>query len=1584
MQLEVICECDTKHPGHLYVRLITAELDDRYFIYYDKSQREVYSSRNNLQVTFYVYPPALESSISCLVRPVPDTSDVFCGPSEINFTSEHRFNLTTPGNRFLHCVWRITNDAPSALTMVDLLGIHIQDETAVLGEGDDIGSSMIHNIKSEHKNGTSYYLSRSHLWMTFSSRPHEIVNATPTLQILFRSSNYINGKDVANLFQCGDDQILCRRDSKCLPLHSICDGQADCSDFLDEGMTCDFCGASSISLSSEESMTIIADFGMTSLWTGFFAIYPGTSPSFPSNTTDVPAGVVITNHSVAVEHRECIWRLQEPNGTRIQVEVAEFEGDDLVLTIGNGIDPTEGFRLLVIDTETGIVPLPRTLLSSGIGMWITLKESTTYLRSFKLRLVFSTYNTVDCDEGQFVCPSGRDCLEDSSLQCDGKRDCSANGDELGCGNCDPQEFLCSSGEDCVQGYQLCDGNADCADYTDELQCGFCGNETLDIQLNQTYFVAPYSTTMQCLWIIQAEPGYQIQARILRNSWCELTFATGPSTDTFNHGLLGSNIIWRVDTIPIAGLAVPPMAYPRSLSVRASRLWISNKCIKNSNEGYADKVDELIISVRQYMPLECSSKEFTCASGLACIDKTAVCDGIADCPEYSDEIGCQPCLGTEFACSSGECVALDKKCDGKKHCSDSSDEFDCDPCGKSIFNLTNDAPATITSPGWWEFKAYPDRAKCLWSLVSEVGFRITLTFLQFSVEEGYDCLYLGNGNGFTDYFLNVTGDRFPHSVASRKNTMFVKFVSDVIISAEGFRLQIEQKMGDEVLCDEGYVPCGMEDLVCVKNDASENGLSICPKDNCYPREYYVWNDPIDLTSPGYPANYPCGLDCVWTIISNKTKSILIVFLDFQTERSEDVLEIQGSTLHGGKAVVFRLRGACKVRTMAFNSYSAQVSFTSDVTVSFRGFHLQLLGNYSADNVTSCPYPDLFDCGDGSCVSPDARCDGFKDCKTDGSDELGCDNITCPEYFKCANSGQCLFWTDVCDGEPDCPNGDDETNLECGKRCPIGCDCDIDTAAVKCLEGWNSSTIENIARRTESLLLSGGNMDVLDMGLFKELSHLRGLWLASSNITGIVKGTFDGLQNLTYLNISENYIATIATESFLELNSLDTLIARDIHFDTIESKAFSGLTKLKTLVLIRSTTSKNSKPVVVKREALNDLVSLTDLYVDDYQLCCEFVAAIEGFELDNCQTTEAMPPLNLCGSLMPNEPLRVFLWVLAFSALIGNAVVIVWRCYQGKEKGGKKTHTFFVLNLAISDLIMGVYMLIIAGADVHYGTRYSQGASVWRASPVCKIAGVFSLLSSEASVFFVTLISLDSFVSIVFPFSRIQLRDRSAAGVVASIWVVALTLSVWPTVVSFDGSDVYGLSDVCIGLPLMTKPTSYVLQEAGITNPLGNTHTVSIPVGQGSRPTWIYSIALFLGLNLLCFLVVLCCYIAIFIKVKRTAKRVRQTVHRDREIKMAVKMALIVGTDFACWVPVIILGILSQTGVVNIGAEGYAWVVVLLLPINSSLNPYIYTLITAISEYRLARALREEKLVLTTTMKTRSMETLPSSGSDTAPS
>lgn len=67
---------------------------------------------------------------------------------------------------------------------------------------------------------------------------------------------------------------------------------------------------------------------------------------------------------------------------------------------------------------------------------------------------------------------------------------------------------------------------------------------------------------------------------------------------------------------------------------------------------------------------------------------------------------------------------------------------------------------------------------------------------------------------------------------------------------------------------------------------------------------------------------------------------------------------------------------------------------------------------------------------------------------------------------------------------------------------------------------------------------------------------------------------------------------------------------------------------------------------------------------------------------------------------------------------------------------KVHSFLIKNLALGDLLMGSYLLLIALVDRHYRGVYFIHDSAWRSSRMCALAGFLSTFSSEISVFTLT--------------------------------------------------------------------------------------------------------------------------------------------------------------------------------------------------------------------------------------------------------
>uniref|UniRef100_A0A8C9VHG3 Subcommissural organ spondin n=1 Tax=Scleropages formosus TaxID=113540 RepID=A0A8C9VHG3_SCLFO len=74
---------------------------------------------------------------------------------------------------------------------------------------------------------------------------------------------------------------------------------------------------------------------------------------------------------------------------------------------------------------------------------------------------------------------------------------------------------------------------------------------------------------------------------------------------------------------------------------------------------------------------------------------------------------------------------------------------------------------------------------------------------------------------------------------------------------------------------------------------------------------------------------------------------------------------------------------------------------------------------------------FRCASGHCIPLAWRCDGETDCP-DGDDELACGGRCSPGQFPCLYGGQCVDHQQLCDGTPHCQDASDESVDNCGKR------------------------------------------------------------------------------------------------------------------------------------------------------------------------------------------------------------------------------------------------------------------------------------------------------------------------------------------------------------------------------------------------------------------------------------------------------------------------------------------------------------------------------------------------------------------------
>ncbi|XP_061186834.1 G-protein coupled receptor GRL101-like [Saccostrea echinata] len=245
----------------------------------------------------------------------------------------------------------------------------------------------------------------------------------------------------------------------------------------------------------------------------------------------------------------------------------------------------------------------------------------------------------------------------------------------------------------------------------------------------------------------------------------------------------------------------------------------------------------------------------------------------------------------------------------------------------------------------------------------------------------------------------------------------------------------------------------------------------------------------------------------------------------------------------------------------------------------------------------------------------------------------------------------------------------------------------------------------------------------------------------------------------------------------------------------------------------------------------------------------------------------------------------------------------------------------LNLCIADFLMGVYLYIIAIMNLVYAGNYGLNDYEWRHSDLCTFAGILATISSEASVLFVLLITIDRAISIKHPF--IQRGRGFTLGSSLLSWAIAVSVSVLPIlpkeIALFEGF--YAQSPICISLPLS------VHRQTG----------------------WQYSMVIFVGLNFMIFLGITVGQVLILVEVIKSSRMCNSTNTHRREIALAKSVVAVVLTDLFCWIPIGIIGMLTFYGI-DVSQEVYAWIIVLVLPVNSALNPILYTLSSIIRDRR----------------------------------
>ena len=212
-----------------------------------------------------------------------------------------------------------------------------------------------------------------------------------------------------------------------------------------------------------------------------------------------------------------------------------------------------------------------------------------------------------------------------------------------------------------------------------------------------------------------------------------------------------------------------------------------------------------------------------------------------------------------------------------------------------------------------------------------------------------------------------------------------------------------------------------------------------------------------------------------------------------------------------------------------------------------------------------------------------CDGNPDCP-DGEDEESCEDFQCAGLLRCRGDDICVHPTDICDGIIHCLLSADDEDLCDMSTCPEDCTCRgsavlctklehiIDVPATSkavILQNYVVLIKDTLYHLSTILYLKMLNCtfsgNIVTPKIFTDISDILTLILANNNIHSVIRNSFISMMKLTYIDLRNNHIHIINPLNFVGLTSLESLDLYNFQITTLSTYSFDGVVFLKILNL-----------------------------------------------------------------------------------------------------------------------------------------------------------------------------------------------------------------------------------------------------------------------------------------------------------------------------------------------------------------------------------------------------------------------------------
>ena len=383
------------------------------------------------------------------------------------------------------------------------------------------------------------------------------------------------------------------------------------------------------------------------------------------------------------------------------------------------------------------------------------------------------------------------------------------------------------------------------------------------------------------------------------------------------------------------------------------------------------------------------------------------------------------------------------------------------------------------------------------------------------------------------------------------------------------------------------------------------------------------------------------------------------------------------------------------------------------------------------------------------------------------------------------------------------------------------------------------------------------------------------------------------------------------------------------------------------------------------------------IDVLNVCDRTSDCNDNSDEKNCSTATKISSIFSSNTeMIANLAIKSAFWIMGILVMVGNSFVIISRIDFLKTQqihDGINFQHFIIFNISIADFIMGMYLIIIASYDVSFSGFYGEVDGEWRSSLKCSVIGSLAVISSETSCFLMVILTGFRLKNITQPVESLNASTRPWKLCIIAAWLFSFFLGIAPMLPltsqyflhSFSYSSPFQ-NDTWYATNLeqfacrLSALSNHTIQFTGdkfqsvktfVAGTFPNDASVRLfgYYGETSvcmprfyvaygESSWEFTLAM-MSLNFLSFVFIAVSYLIIYKQSTSSSANVGANRPNNQTTTMQKRIARIIATDFCCWIPICVMAF------VRLGVEFsdivYQISAVLLLPINSAMNPILFS-------------------------------------------